>query len=467
MVVSDSVSPDAHASPTSVAREHQVDHVEMGEILQDHNSQMSDSAKIGGVSPVSVPQERLKRPNKRIPAYEGPPTTREEVIRVSLAVHDMEARHTECPAGFDTLGRLRHSWGHLRKEIQQAKARQSASEAAKDVDPVQNDPLRDRSEQENSINGTSNSKKLRRRNQKREVQADEEQTFPTETTMYDSSQIGVTIDSQSKARPSINSGNQILPRMVTTLNDCWSPALPHTNLDGQHSETASGARIQTVIITCSDEGCAKKQFDASYLDRYCGIDINEVKDRQQRDQIWLCPECAHKAAVLYGHNGPVVHGSMTRLPKFGDKPLEDGTLRDFLRPFSGLLTDYSAKATNKPTAPNLKVPIWDIPCVRDEVLSPAAGRVNNFVSQLRQLLDVPDGVTIKAKVDICRLFGYRNSLWARGILVSLFSDAVFHQGSPFESDDILHQSLQYGRRWNTWLINHHFADISKLDFSQT
>jgi hypothetical protein len=166
---------------------------------------------------------------------------------------------------------------------------------------------------------------------------------------------------------------------------------------------------------------------------------------QQKDQFCICPECAHKAAVLRSEHGPVVHGSITKLPKFGTRRLEDDFLRHFLLHLSGILMTYSAKAADNSTLPNSQVSVWDIPCVRDEVLSPGAGQVNRLVSQLRQLLDVPDGVTIKEEVDRHQLHDYRNSLWVRGVLVALFSHAVFSQKSPFESDDILHQSLEYGK----------------------
>lgn len=155
--------------------------------------------------------------------------------------------------------------------------------------------------------------------------------------------------------------------------------------------------------------------------------------------------CAHKSAVVNGHLSPDVHGSITRLPRFGNERLQDDALRERLRQLSGLLTNYMASANQKPTIPNTRTAIWDNNLVRDEILNSATGLSKSLVPLLRNLLNIPDGVSIKEKVTACELFEYRNPTWIRAILVSLFSKFVFHQSSPFEDDVLLLDSLEYSK----------------------
>lgn len=116
---------------------------------------------------------------------------------------------------------------------------------------------------------------------------------------------------------------------------------------------------------------------------------------------------------------------------------------------SGQLANYIATATNKSILPNARMSILDNVCVRDEILDPAAGPTKPIVPLLRNLLNVPDGVTIKEKAESCQLHEYRNSIWIRAVLVSVFSDVVFHYGSPFNDDLLLRESLQDSEYRNT------------------
>lgn len=116
---------------------------------------------------------------------------------------------------------------------------------------------------------------------------------------------------------------------------------------------------------------------------------------------------------------------------------------------SGVLDNYSARASIKSAFPNAQISIWEQAWIQDEIRSPAAGLESTrpVLPVLRKLLDVPEGVLIKEKINTCQLYGYRNLIWIRAVLVSLVSEFVFNQGSPlesngFESDDSLRQCLE-------------------------
>jgi hypothetical protein len=448
-VTFESISPEIPPARKTFTTKNKTEYFGMDE-LEEGDSPLSESQDVEDVYAASVIPPQLEKTKPRRNKSSRRSTTKDEVFHVAVTI-PRAARHDACPAGFNVQGDLFKAWAYLNQDIEQARGAHITSQEVQRLDSEPGGPAKDHNEQqstENEQQAHKSSTSYANKRQKPNPNTTNRIIQPVETNGTNNRGIFPHTEessNHSKFPPSNEFASHLLPRVGEGAIDTPTSSPRYTRANEIQLGSPTGTNAQPAIIVCSDQGCAKRQFDARYLGQYCGIDFKDAKLQQQRDQYWLCPECAHKSAVLHGHNNPVAHGSITRLPKFGNKRLEDDFLRDFLRQLSGILTAYSARAASKSVVPNLQMPVWDNPCVRDEMLNPVAGRANPFVSHLRQLLDVPDGVTIKDKVDHYQLHGYRNSLWVRGVLVSLFSDAVFRQGSPFESDDILHQSLEYGK----------------------
>jgi hypothetical protein len=453
MVSFNSNSPEKTESPMAITREGQAEITAMEE-SQDHDSGLSELQGHEEASTMSTTLPQSENPetskDKSTKQDWGPEPSDDEVINVALTVYPMGNRFGACPWAFDTLGRLRHSWGRLRWIIQQAREDREIQEQDSTRTDLTNNQYQHLSAEKNqqtletvSRKPSRPKKRLSKKPRRSEVQ-----------TLLDDMGIGsntrlVETGQQPSARqevvdsvdPSSSFDASILQNSASASGGASGGAVGASRM---HAGPVSlHGRPETIV--CSDQDCAKKHFNAEYLDRHCGIQLSDARDEQRRDRVWLCPECAHKAKTVQDYLSPVVHGSITRLPKFGNERLDDDVLRDPLRQLSGLLANYMATASNKPTLPNAWTSIWDNSCVHDEGLGSAAGPTKPIVPLLRKLLDVPEGVSVKEKVENCQLHEYRNSIWLRAILVSLFSDFVFHQGSPYDDDKLLHESLTYGK----------------------
>jgi hypothetical protein len=202
-------------------------------------------------------------------------------------------------------------------------------------------------------------------------------------------------------------------------------------------------------INCSDIACYKKWWGVDDLWKQCGIKLSDAQESKRRFNCWFCPQCSNKARVLLqsgqtGSSSPPISCSPATLiregfsnsggPDDGSWP-EDGEVRGPLQHLTGMMQQYTGNTTmarNKLSPISPQTRILDIPCIRDETLNQSAGRANHAIGVIRNLLDVPEGVLVKHKIEEVKLQDMTCQIWIRGILSFFVSAFVFDSGSPFE-----------------------------------
>jgi len=307
MIPFGSKTPDNPKNPTSIARENEVDLIGMDRnqaqaqdsgqsALQEHGKPPTTS-----ISPPQSENDKSSKSRKliqkRSPQSRKP--TREEIVSVALAV-DVGERFRALPEAFEETGRLRSGWGRLREMIAEVQNMAVAQQCQRsDVTSTMDDQHQQLPENQQNPNNLSRelqmhrSRSLKRSCKPRQTEveallattgADPESAY-INNAHRQSSRIGALDGVKSRAP---NSAPGISNGAVAS--------------GSQAEPISSNARPETII--CSDEACAKKQFDAEYLNKYCGIQLSNARDEQRTVRIWLCPECAHKAKMVSGYLGP-------------------------------------------------------------------------------------------------------------------------------------------------------------------
>ena len=128
--------------------------------------------------------------------------------------------------------------------------------------------------------------------------------------------------------------------------------------------------------------------------------------------------------------------------KYGRDILDDEDVRLVFEQLEGVILQYIAMARNKLSPIYTKGSILKIPFIREEALDPDISAHNPLVHELRVMLEVPPGVSIKDKVESSNeLLDLRTENWIRIVLGFMFFNFIFHSDPLFEDSSIWHQSL--------------------------
>lgn len=129
--------------------------------------------------------------------------------------------------------------------------------------------------------------------------------------------------------------------------------------------------------------------------------------------------------------GPTIQ----EMPRYGEDWLDYKKVRDELNFLSTMTFEYAATAIRK--LPDMQVPLLELSFIRDEPSSK-----DLLVGILRQLLDIHEGVSIRAKIETLRLKP-ESMVWIQGVLSLLIKQIMFDNGSLFEDASKLKQGLSY------------------------
>lgn len=196
------------------------------------------------------------------------------------------------------------------------------------------------------------------------------------------------------------------------------------------------ARLSSQTITCSEHACSTHLFNAASLQRIHGIRLlEEAQEQLSKTGSWSCPECTQKNNSPQPE--PVSAGPYSiQSPVHGDSFLSQDEIRRPLNELSGKISQYIHMAFTQPT-PYPLVPFTEIPCIRHE------SSTNPLVPALRRLLNLGDGISIRAKIEGFHMGPEENAIWIKGILMLLVCDFIFDSGSPFEDTPEMTESLSY------------------------
>lgn len=277
--------PDNPKYPTAIAREHDLDFTGMDEAqVQDaERSALQEHGK-PPPTPIDLPQSETIKSSKsrnmiQKPSLRSRKPTRQEIVKVAQTVTLGERFHA-LPAAFEQSGRLKPGFGKLQsmmRKVQHMVAVQQNPDHISREKPLKNSPKKPRRTEVESLLETTGT---------------DPESLYSEDTQQPSSQPGF-YDSV-KSCSSLNASH-----IANSASGVSSGAIAS---GPQVGPISSNERPET--ITCSDEDCAKKQFDAEYLNKYCGIQLRNAQDEQRKGKFWLCPECAHRAKIVNGYLGP-------------------------------------------------------------------------------------------------------------------------------------------------------------------
>jgi len=207
----------------------------------------------------------------------------------------------------------------------------------------------------------------------------------------------------------------------------------HRKLQEQISKPDRDLGNGQLELVCNGTPCSREWFTPEYLEKYCGIQPQDIEESKQRNGFWYCPECAGRKQIRHAIE------STSDIPtRFGRYALTDKEIGDDLHEFSGWILQYIDTAQTHTSALQLQTPFLQIPCIRDET-EPA----NQLIHVLRRMLNMLPGVLVKDQVTNLRLQDLDTATWTSSILSFILGEFIFKFPSAFDDLSSMRKCLAY------------------------